>query len=293
MPDRGLVFTSPVAETKGGAQFRGGGVPDKKTLKKYFTYWDEVVIAEVVSDGVRPINTIGNLEERGDDIRVAHQEGLLRRQPVDLGTNGFHSKEIAALYQRAQRKAVTYLNQNQDGYWSLGQTVERLQLPEEDTVRKDVFATQLVETLPAPAGDVPTREILEFREQYSRQLSRFQSEYYNLYATVQNQPNQELALTNAVEELELALDELHAVMEVQGLRPRSISMDTLWKVSRDAAGAFLAAQGAGISTEFSLGLAGGAATMSLEVASRCQPTSWPDEIKDYAYLFRVDQELGD
>jgi len=271
-----------------------GGLSDKQTLKKYFTYWDEVVIAEVVSDASRFFDTIGDLDERDDDdIRVAHQEGLLRRQPVDLGIDGLHSKEIAALYQRAQRKAAIYLNQNQDGYWSIGQTVERLQLPEEDTVRKDVFTTELVEALPAPAGDVPTRKILEFRDQYSHQLRKFQSEYYNLYATVQNQPNQELALTNAVEELELALDELHTVMEEQGLRPRSISIDTLWKVPRDAVGAFLAAQGAGMPTDFSLGLAGTAAFISLEVASKSQPTSWPDEVEDYAYLFRVDRELSD
>ena len=55
----------------------------------------------------------------------------------------------------------------------------------------------------------------------------------------------------------------------------------------------LAKEGAGIPTEFSLGFAGGTAAISLEVASRSQPTSWPDEIKDYAYLFHVDQELGD
>lgn len=293
MSDRGIVITSPMAEIQGGMRVKRP-LPDSRTLKKYFTYWDDVILAEVVSGATRPFSTIGNLDEKDDDdIRVAHQEGLLRRQPVDLGRSKFSSDEMPALYQQAQLKAATHFNQNRDGYWSLGQTVERLQLPEEDTVRENVFRTELVEAVPTPAGDVSTRKILKFRDQYSHQLRRFQSKYHNLYATVQSHPNQELALTNAVDELELALDDLQTVMEEQGLRPRRISWDTFWGISEKAALAFLTAQGAGIPTHWSLGVAGGVAAISLEAAEESQPTGWPDEVEDYAYLLHVDRELGE
>lgn len=293
MSHKGLVVTPPMVEIDGGFKLKRT-IPDRAYLKRYFTYWDEVVIVEpIFGDNTRFIG-IGDLcEQNDDDINVANEEGLLRKQPVKAREGTFSSEEVPKLYQEAQRDAATYLNRERDGYWSLGQTVDRLQLPEEETVRKDVFKTELVEALPAPASDVSTRKILRFRDQYSDPLKKFQARYHELYSTIQSHPNQKLAITNAIDELEVALEDLHDVMEEEGFRPRRVSLDTLWEVSRDAAIAGLTTLGAGASPAVSLAFAAGSAAISLEVSSESKPTSWPDDLEDYAYLYHVDRELGD
>lgn len=287
MSKRGVVATPNMTETEGG--FVMNGAISRELLHQYFTYWDEVAVVEL-RQGAFDFG-LRNLPEQDEDMKVAAEEGLLRVEEVAVpGKTSWSSREFPAYYSEAQEEVFQQLNQRK-GYWTIGQSVDRLILPEDESVTGGAITTRLMDALPVPGEDVGTEEILSFRERRESERLAFRKAYDQLYRDVLESEEKHLALEQAAEELEERLDDVRRAMEAGGLNPIQMSSEALWRIPSEAVGVAAAAHALG--APFIIEIAVGAIEAAIRVNSeeRQQPEDLPDGIDDFAYLGRVEQEL--
>ena len=292
---RGVVITPLLAEKPGESS--GGPILDPLTLRKYLIYWDEIVLVHDVDIG-------GQLEVKSGDLkfapelRMARDAGYLKMPMIYVeGVDVLLSDAIPAFYQQIQLRITNEFNTKGDGHWSIGQSVKRFQLPQEESFNKQTIITELSHALPVPDESVPISKILWFKRQHSDEFKAFREAYDGLYLEVLKQGDLYLALERAKHQLQTTLLELNEAMEKSSILSRFLSWQTLWKIPQPLINVLGVAGGLkGLFPDVPVPAAliaglGLQASISLRQASISQPMNSSDKVRDFAYLWYVQNNL--
>lgn len=289
MSKRGIVVAPDIFETERGLKTKDVPI-SQPLLYQYLVYWDQVVM---VSARGTPFNFGERDLLNREDLEPAFEEGDLAVREVTFSDTEWGISEVAVAYAKAQQRTFRRLSrEEEEGYWTVGQSADRLVLPEDEAVTRDTVTSRLVNALPVPGGEVDAEEILNFRRDRRPELLAFRSAYEGFYRDVLESEEKELALQQAVEELERALDDLHRAMDEGDLNPTRLSMEALWKVPVEIGSAANIAEGlldAPLLFTVFVGTVQAAVSMNSREAQR--PEDIPDEVEAYAYLKGVEEEL--
>ena len=288
MGKRGIVITPQYEEIDKG--IKGGPVVNPRLFRQYLVYWDEIVIVNLP-----PIMgfEVQNLSEKNIDFKVAINSGRLKLANHSVhNKNPYYIGDIAEDFRIGQQKIAFENTQIYDGYWAIGQSIKRLQLSKTHTVEKEVIASKLHQALPVPGLDISAEKIIKFREDRDDLFKDFRKRYDDLYTEIIQKGDQQLALQNAVEQIQSSLIDIRRVMEEDNLNPTQISSQTFWSVIADTLKTVAAASI--FFEDLFLKTMIGAVNMaiSLNLETQQQPDPMPNNIEDYAYLYCVEKELG-
>lgn len=180
MGKRGIVITPQYEEIDGG--IKGGPVINPSLFRQYLVYWDEIVIINLP-----PIIgfEVQDLSEKNIDYKVAIDSGRFKLANHNVHTKmPYHTGDIAKDYQEGQQHIAFVNTQIYDGYWAIGQSVKRLQLPKNKSVERDVITSKLHQALPVPGLNISAEEIIKFRKKRNDEFEAFRRTYDDLYADI-------------------------------------------------------------------------------------------------------------
>lgn len=194
---RGIVVT-PRIDFDGPRFSTRGSVDLEPLLRPYLLYWDKIEY---------PSN---NIFEFGDTegIRLLKDEGILSRTRVEFKS---FSGSAAIAPVLSQIEVFKRLEQAQPGAWALVQQSTGLYIPPDACVPSRGILVELYDALPVPAYDTPLAEILDFKQRRRDQLGSFRSAMDELYEVIISSADVPHARTNAIDQIETSLRELHRV----------------------------------------------------------------------------------
>ncbi len=283
---RGVVIIPKLRELKDG--FSGGPVIDPQSFRRDLTYWDQVAIIHLDNILVGSFG-VKELPENNEDAKIALEANHLKIETVRLEYNGYyHSKDLANDYRDAQQRTAYNNSVIYNEHWSIGQTIDRISLPDSRSVKEDVITTSLINALPAPGEGATAEDIIHFKIKRKDELDRFRDVYDNFYKRILSAEDQQLELKKSVKELEKILSDLDQLMKEENLNPTQMSLKTLWKTVKNAgASGLLAATFSPDSSVIPVFVGAIEAGITLNNERASVPSEWTEKVEDYAYLSSV------
>jgi len=278
--------------------------PSQAEIVHYLTYWDTIDTPNiqgmgVLFDGKDLLLREGILSESRVTYEPPTQEEL---KDIQEGTiNGFPSSQFAMLHVQAAFDVAKYLNKNTQVVWSIGQgtsdSAQELQLPMGHASNEQYLEMQLHDALPFPEEATPLEQLLEFRERRREELLAFRAAMDQLYDSVLQAENKNRALVHANEQLEKALLGWHRVMDESRIKKFIGGVKTYLSLGElDATKVVLPALGAASAGTIQISPAWGAlaglglnAILTLATRQTSRADAIPSEVKDFAYLYYVEQ----
>jgi hypothetical protein len=280
--ERGLVVTPAFTFDGNTLNFPGLVGIESTDLKHYLLYWDKIEY---------PNNNIIHIGTSADE-QFLIDAGVLTRPTIML--QGF-SGNIGYAYILAQDLAFQKRNQEEPGCWAIAQSSTHLVLPQATSSQESTIEIALYGALPSPGSDVSLEDILVFKQKRPGELRAFRHLMDELYLDVINSADILRSKTAAIDRLENAIRDLHAVAD-ESWASKLLSGFKVELNVPNLAGHALA--GVGIASSFGFPLALGAAmgaisaAIKFEFASRPKTKGLPDNLKDYAYLYHVQREFS-
>lgn len=287
---RGVVIIPKLKELNGG--FGGGPVIDPQLFRRDLTYWDQISIIHLDNPMVGSFG-VKELPENNEDAKIALEANHLKIEIVSLKYKGYyHSKDLTSDYRDAQQKTAYNNSVIYNEHWSIGQTIDRISLPANRSVKEDVITTSLINALPAPGQGATAEDIIQFKTDRKDELDRFRDVYDNFYKNILSAEDQQLELKKSVKNLGVALSDIDRLMKEENLNPTQMSLKTLWKTAKNAGTTgLLAATFLPESSVIPFFVGAIEAGISLNNERARVPSDWTEMVEDYAYLTSVKKNL--
>lgn len=276
--ERGVIATSFTFD--GNALSVRVGMDDV-SLRQYLLYWDKIDYPDnnIIRTGLSP------------DMEFLNSIGILDRTKIQFGSFSGNPGVAMALM---QAMALEIRNKQFPGSWALAQNSSKLFVPEETEIDTKTIEMELYSALPTPAGDTPLQDILEFKLRRQDELLNFRSAMDRLYLDVVNAADIPRAKNVALNRLEKTIIELNTVVNETWSKKLLSSLKVEINIPNLITHAVL---GSGVA--ISLGLSGGAgaaigaiaASFKFDLGISKGYKNLPNDIKDYAYLHRIEQEV--
>ena len=276
--ERGVIATSFTFD--GNAFSIKGGIDDV-SLRQYLLYWDKIDYPDnnIIGTGLSP------------DMEFLNSIGILDRTKIQFSSFSGNPGIAMALM---QSMALEIRNKQFPGSWALAQNSSKLFVPKEIEISTKTIEIELYNALPTPTGDIPLQDILEFKLRRRDELLNFRSAMDGLYLDVVNAADMPRAKNVALNHLEKTIIELNTAVNEKWSKKLLSSLKVEINIPNLITHAVL-----GSAVAISLGLSSGAgaaigaatASFKFDFGISKGYKNLPDDIKDYAYLHRIEQEI--
>ena len=301
---RGIVASGNHRVDATGMWHVAGSIDDS-LLRQYLTYWDSIV--HVRGNGI-------SFDETGNSsYTTLRDEGILRLaqcdievevRPEDEGAeqhiNGIPLEYWVEIFYHQRYSVALALNEQpeSDEYWSIGQIGMDSLIPW--TVEStDAVQLEIVKGLPVPSAETPIEDILAFKERRAPELLRFRAALDELSEEVTRADCTKRAIVRAQEHLDLALFDLHRVLDETTMQKVVTTVRTIL--------GFEESQPLKYGLVGLAGLTGGALALHLQLAllaglgvsgainivarRTAKELTLPSEVRDFVYLYHVQSDL--
>jgi len=280
MSSRGIVVTPRFTVTGTSLHFPGlvGIEPDD--LRFYLLYWDKIDF---------PDNNILHIGSSPDDQFLIEAGVMTRTNFAGQGSG------METVYVDAQLGALRELNSKNPGQWALAQTSNAFFFPASKSTETRSIEVELFSALPVPTGDIALDDILQFKERRCDELVRLQTAMDNLYLEIDRSNDIPRAKSAAISELENTLIELNRVANeswATRLLPSLRIEFSLSELATSAAAGEIVGERFGLMPGSGAAIGAVSAALKLSYSSVQKVNGLPDELKDYAYLNRISDDLG-
>lgn len=327
MNPRGIIITPTFSIGKDDQVFEWTGL-DPAYLRFCITYWDVIDCPEGIIGGA-PLGKSDN------DVQVLEREGVFRRTKGHfvkeengqflLSASFEHPEEFWSLAQLYTLKK--YFKDEPEIAWTLGRPTKELIFP--PSISKFFFieprnthaqalkidqrlsATQLdigssaniaiQNALPVPSQEIPIEEVLSFKRKRHAELLRFRHALDGLYLSLENSNDLLKAENYAVSEIDLALTDIHRVMDDGGIKKFISNIKSSFSIANFVKGigvgitaAKVALPNVNLELPTIMSTIGLAAISAINISidtSALKPKAIPPDRKDYAYLYYVEDKL--
>lgn len=276
--ERGIIATS---FTFDGNALALRGSLDDVSLRQYLLYWDKIdypnnnIIATGLSEDMEYLNSIG----------------ILDRTMVQFNSFSGNPGHAMALM---QAMALEIRNKKFPGVWALAQNSSKLFVPSETETDTKTIEMELYSALPTPTGDIAIEDILEFKQRRNDELLNFRAAMDQTYLEIISSGDIPRAKNAALNHLEKTIVELNSVVNETWPKKLLSSLKVEINIPNLVTHAAL---GSGLALSF--GLSGGAgaaigaaaAAFKFDLGVSKGYKNLPGDIKDYAYLHRIEQEI--
>lgn len=299
MSTRGVVVTMRI----------GNGIDGSlhpHDLRKYLLYWDLIDYPFV--------NGMGPNIDHNPEMKLLREESILsfssinvpkvtssNKSPLLMVMNGtsWTADELILTRRNAQIAVARHHNSIKNQLWSIAQSGGDMQLPF-NLALKDVIEANLVSCLPVPSESVRVEDILNFKQKRRAELLRFRSALDGLSSRIEKDENKEAAVVRSREEIELSLLDIHKALDESRLQ-KTISTVKIYLDLKDSSAinillpllggtsASLLGKPAELGALIGLGIN---ATFALCTKKTSKLDALPDNLRDYAYLYEIEQLKG-
>lgn len=281
MYSRGIVVTPKFTVSGTSLHFPGlvGIAPDD--LRFYLLYWDKIDY---------PNNNLIHIASSPDD-QFLIDAGVMTRTDITVNQSG--SMEI--LYVSAQLEAVRQLNARYPGQWALAQTSNAFYLPESESTATSSIEVELFSVLPVPTENVALDDILRFKEERHDELLRLRVAMDELYLDVDRSKDIPRAKNAAILKLEETLKDLSRVANeswTTRLLPNLRVEFSFSELAVSATAGEVIGQRFGITPGVGAAIGAVSAALKIGYGTVRKPKGLPDELKDFAYLNHIADDLG-
>ena len=281
MSSRGIVVTPKFTVSGTSLHFPGlvGIAPDD--LRFYLLYWDKIDY---------PNNNLIHIASSPND-QFLIDAGVMTRTNIAVNASG----GMETLYVSAQLDALRQLNTRDPGQWSLAQTSNAFYLPESESTETRSIEIELFSVLPVPTENVALEDILRFKEKRHDELVRLRIAMDKLYLDVDRSNDIPRAKNAAIIELEETLKALNRVANeswTTRLLPNLRVEFSLSELAGSAAAGELVGQRFGITPGVGAAIGAVSAAVKLGYGTVRRVKGLPDELKDFAYLNHIADDLG-
>ena len=281
MCNRGIIVTAPF-RFDGHTVTTGSGI-DPVSLRQYLLYWDRIDW---------PDNNILSIGNHTPETEFLEEAGILERTRVEMHL----TENIGYAPTLAQARALTIRNETEPGRWSLAQQADCLVLSEETSQDARVIEVELYSGIPVPDREVSLEDVLLFKKRRRPELLAFRSAMDELYQGVIAASDIPRAKITAIETIELRLADLHSVFKESWGKRLLSSVKTELNTPTLLTGAAL---GALVLSPFdvplalgpALGVGAAAIKFSFGLTDGTIARRLPTQLKDFAYLHRIEEEL--
>ena len=283
MPDRGLViipeFTVDLAQNKLEIRNAGGQFMIE-AVRRNLPYWDKFDLPDnqVLGMGL-PL-----------DLEYLQTNGIVRKSNIRIPYSG----PMAELWVLSQYEAWRLNEEQEPGTWSLGQSGTEFWLPESARIESRTLEVELYSVLPVPGPNTPFDDILEFKSRRQSELQAFRTSMDDLYGSITTAGDIPRSKVLAITRLERALEDLHKATAESWSRRLLGSIKIEVSLLQVIGGA---AVGAKVASKFSLPIEWGAAVGAAAAAVKLDIKQSGISVRsapvrsDFAYVYRVEQEL--
>ena len=275
MSERGVII-SPPFDFDGRSLSITGSVK-AEDLRKYLLYWDKIDY---------PQNNLISTAT-GPNEQFLIDAGVLRRTQIRLTFSG----NIGDGYILAQAQALQINNQREPGLWSMAQTGRRLYLPSQVSHETRALEIELYNALPVPSDEVPLEDILLFKERRNDELFALRDALDKLYLAVIDSPDPARAKSAALNRLEQTLVDLHKVTNESWPSKLLSSLKVELDPTKAVAGAVLGTTVLDITPIIDAAIGVTASAIKFESRITRKANALPPELKDFAYLYNIKQDL--
>ena len=283
MHERGLViipeFSVNIPENR--LELRNvGGQFMTEAVRRNLPYWDKFDLPDNF------LITIGLPE----DLEHLRLQGIVHKSNIRIPYQG----PAAELWVLSQYEAWRLNEEKEPGTWSLGQFGTDFWLPESARIQTRTIEVELYSVLPVPGPNTSFDDILKFKDRRSAELQAFRVAMDDLYGSITSNCDIPRSKVVAITKLEHALKNLHKVAAESWSQRLLSSLKVEVSLPRLASGAALGATiASSVSLPVNWGAAIGAAAASLkfDIKQNGISVGAPVGRGDYAYVYRVEQEL--
>lgn len=279
--DRGIVITPSFTFDGSTLHFPGLVGIEPINLKHYLLYWDKI---EYPNNNIIHIGT-------SPDEQFLIDTGILTRSNITF--SGFNIN-VGQAYILAQIIAFQKKSEQEPGVWSISQISNNLFIPHELSTKEKTIEIELYKTLPSPSDDVSFECILDFKEKRKSELQAFRNLLDEMYLEIISSADIPRSKTKTIERLENAIKDLHSVSSESWTSKLLSGFKVELNIPSLAGQAIV---GAGVASKFGfspvLGAAIGAvgAAIKFEYVVSPKTQKIPNNLKDYAYLHYMENEL--
>lgn len=282
MKDRGIVITIPFEYDGRTLKVGPQMAPTPEALRFYSLYWDKIDW---------PDNNAISIGSDSAETAFLKDVGILKRSRVNIVGQMINVGDAMLI---AQAETFRYYNDLEPGLWALAQNSHNLYLPEEIAQEKSRIDLELYRALPVPDEQVPLDDILTFKEKRKDELIAFRGLMDELYLEIISSQDMPRAKTKTIAHLQTSIGDLHRVMSESSISRRLSTVKIELNLSsfiRDALLAGAAAKTFGFSPEISAII--GVATSAIKCSVNIGPVSKeiPENLRDYAYLHYIEDEI--
>ena len=193
---RGLIISPPIEVTQNSIHVKSTKFDDQE-LRTSLLYWDRLLYPQ---NGI--FKTQSSAEE---DFLVA--SGIMYKPLYQI-----HSGTGGDIFLKAQTAALLDLQKKEPGVWSLNGGENSLVIQDSGTPYKHNGITlQLINAIPVPSITSSLDDIIKFRQKRRSELLAFRSYFEEIAKTIENSPDSEDELRNALKRIDESCRDLLTV----------------------------------------------------------------------------------
>lgn len=281
MSSRGIVITPRFTVSGTSLQFSGVIGIAADDLRFYLLYWDKIDY---------PKNNIIHVTSSLDEQFLVEAE-VMSRTNIAINVSG----RLETLYVSAQLEALRQLNTREPGQWSLAQTSNAFYLPPSESTETRSIEFELFSVLPVPTKNIALDDILRFKEKRHDELLRLRIAMDELYLNVDSSNDIPRAKNAAILKLEETLKDLNRVANeswTTRLVPNMKVEFSLSDIVSHVATGELVGQKFGVALGVGAAIGAASAFVKLGFGKVRRVKGLPDELKDFAYLNHIADDLA-
>lgn len=280
MNSRGIVVTPRFTVSGTSLHFPGlvGIAPGD--LRFYLLYWDKIDY---------PNNNIIHVASSLDDQFLIDAE-VMTRTNIAINLSG----RMETLYVSAQLEALRQLNTREPGQWSLAQTSNAFYLPPSESTETRSIEFEFFSILPVPADNVALDDILRFKEERHDELLKLRIAMDELYRSVDRSNDIPRAKNAAILKLEETLKDLNRVANESWatcLLPHLKVEFSLSDIVSIGVAGEVVSQIFNVTPGVGAVIGAASAVVKLGFGTVRRVKGLPDELKDFAYLNHITDDL--
>ncbi|MDM5197872.1 DUF6236 family protein [Fictibacillus enclensis] len=252
---------------------------DPIKLRQYLLYWDKIDLPQ--SNIISFRNT--------PEIDYLQNVGLLKQTRLQISLSG----AMTEVFLKGQISAFKMNNEVEKGCWTLGQENIDLVLPKNESVLDRGIELNLYNSLPIPSPEVSLEEIIHFKEKRKDELMEFRFLMDHFYQDLIKSVDSERAMETYLQKIERNINAIDRTMK-ESVKKRLLgNLKVRFDVGEMIKNSILGAASAPTLTiPVAAGaILGAASSIRLNTEMLIKPKGIPTELKDYAYLFYVNEDL--
>lgn len=293
MNERGVIISpfSYDADIKVKTLPCGGELITNTQLRHTLFFWDKIIL---------PKTNFFQVVHNNDDLDYLETCGIFE-QPIIEGTEQVNGCINSSLFFQSDEILLKEKNKQNPGNWSIQKMDPNLNSDfnfntgqYQETIELDLY-----KAIPIPHCDVPLEDILNFKQKYQNELLAFRILMLEMYHEIIQSPDKIVAKNIKLLKLEKALSDLHKSLNAESIKKSLVSQKIILKLDSSdltnypikSYGYYEIFEKIGLPVPIAITIAGIVGLCKIELKQNNILSDLPSELKDYAYIAKIEQEF--